>query len=723
MHTQGYFLLALAIPNLVLGSFILLRNTRDLTNIFFGSFILAAALWSLGLAGYVFTSSGESALVWAKQYYTAAALIPVFFLGFCVSFTGNRAKVKNYHTLCVLTLLTGILVTIFYNGWLIEGIRYHEWGKEVILNHSGYAAYSVYFTILVISGFLIIYRSLKTARGLYKTYLKFLFVGLAFAFFMGTAFNLFLPALGNYQYIWIGPYSTLIYISAVSYSIIKHKLFDIRSVAIRTFAYTWTLAVTGCLITVPILLLTNNLLDSRLSHASIVALALLTLFVAIVFQLIRPYFNRISNRLFYRDYYDPQAVLDELSNVLVGSVIVEDIKNKSTAILRDSLKPEFVRFYLKSDNSQGLPRELMGVLSKSSKDVVLLDETSQSRKPRLHKLMIDNNVALAARLYTRHSELGFITLGYKRSGAAYMEADKKLMSIVADEIAVGLQNALRFEEIRRFNETLQQKVDEATVQLRHANKRLKELDQTKDEFISMASHQLRTPLTTIKGYLSMVLEGDVGPVSKNEKQMIQQAFDSAERMVFLIADLLNVSRLQSGKFVIENKPTDLAKMVEAEVAQLQETAKNHHLTLTYKKPEKFPMLNLDDTKVRQVIMNFIDNAIYYTPAGGSIEVSLDVTDKELIFTVTDTGLGVPKEAQHHLFSKFYRAGNARKMRPDGTGLGLFMAKKVITTQGGAVIFNSVEGKGSTFGFSFPRHKVELKVPAPSKKPEPAALAV
>jgi signal transduction histidine kinase len=315
-------------------------------------------------------------------------------------------------------------------------------------------------------------------------------------------------------------------------------------------------------------------------------------------------------------------------------------------------------------------------------------------------------------------------LGQKQSGNLYSSQDIRVLEIIADELVIAIQNALRFEEISQFNITLQQKIEEATKELRRVNVQLKELDKTKDEFISMASHQLRTPLTTIKGYLSMVLEGDVGAVSKKQKDMIQYAFDGAERMVFLIGDLLNVSRLQSGKFVIDNKPTDLAKMVEAEITQLQETAKNHRLTLTFKKPEKFPMLNLDDTKIRQVIMNFVDNAIYYTPSGGIVTVALGVTDKEIQMTVTDNGLGVPKEAQHHLFAKFYRAGNARKMRPDGTGLGLFMAKKVVVAQGGAIIFNSVEGKGSTFGFSFPRSKVELKGNAPTataEKPKETAL--
>ena len=206
----------------------------------------------------------------------------------------------------------------------------------------------------------------------------------------------------------------------------------------------------------------------------------------------------------------------------------------------------------------------------------------------------------------------------------------------------------------------------------------------------------------------MVLEGDVGAVKKDQRKMIKQAFDSAEQMVFLIADLLNVSRLQSGKFVIENKPADLARLVTSEVDRLAETAKNHGVTLTAEVSEKFPTLNIDENKIRQVVMNFIDNAIYYTPSGGSISVKLEAGEHDVVYTVTDTGLGVPAAVQHKLFSKFYRADNARKMRPDGTGLGLFMARKVIVAQGGTIIFKSTEGKGSTFGFSFPRKAVEIK---------------
>jgi signal transduction histidine kinase len=266
----------------------------------------------------------------------------------------------------------------------------------------------------------------------------------------------------------------------------------------------------------------------------------------------------------------------------------------------------------------------------------------------------------------------------------------------------------RYEEISQFNRNSyrQKLILPHPRELQKSNEKLKALDSAKDEFISMASHQLRTPLTSVKGYISMILEGDAGEINDLQKKFLNQAFISSQRMVYLISDLLNVSRLKTGKFVIENRETYLPDTVEDELRQLDETIKARGLSIDYKKPKKFPTVMLDEDKVRQVIMNFADNAIYYTPSGGKIYIELKATDEVVKYTVKDTGIGVPKHEQHHLFTKFYRAGNARKARPDGTGLGLFMAKKVITAQGGSIIFSSEQGKGSTFGFSLPRKKVE-----------------
>jgi signal transduction histidine kinase len=202
----------------------------------------------------------------------------------------------------------------------------------------------------------------------------------------------------------------------------------------------------------------------------------------------------------------------------------------------------------------------------------------------------------------------------------------------------------------------------------------------------------------------MLIEGDVGKISADQKQLLNEVFISSERMVRLIGDFLNVSRLQTGKFVIEKHPVDLALLVQRELDGLTQNATARGMKFIYKKPKNIPILNLDENKIQQVIMNFSDNAIYYSKDKAKITVTLKKVPGYVEFKVIDTGIGVPKAEQPHLFNKFFRATNARRARPDGTGVGLFLAKKVIDDHGGKILFESKEGKGSTFGFRLPLPK-------------------
>lgn len=351
-------------------------------------------------------------------------------------------------------------------------------------------------------------------------------------------------------------------------------------------------------------------------------------------------------------------------------------------------------------------RNLILNLDKETRERVASFGLGQGIQKMLETLQKDFNVQsfYLTKLRTRERLTGVMIVGLEEPMPKV--DDIELIERLAETTGIALDNRLLFEENQRF-----------TKQLQSTNDHLKEIDEAKDEFISLVSHQLRTPLTSVKGFLSMVLEGDVGDVTKAQRSMLQQAFDSSQRMVYLIADLLNASRLRSGKFVIVNQVTNLPELVESELNQIKEAAAARQVEFIYQKPADFPKVMMDETKIRQVIMNFLDNALYYTPNGGHVAVNLRATDSSIEYTVTDNGIGVPKQEQQKLFSKLYRASNARNMRPEGTGLGLYMAKKVVVAQGGAIIFKSEEGRGSTFGFVFPRSKVEATPKQLAGKPE------
>lgn len=555
---------------------------------------------------------------------------------------------------------------------------------------------------------------------------KFVLLGIVATTVLGLASNIVIPLIGtNWNSTRYGPFLTVVFVATLSYSIVRHKLFDIRGYVLRALVYALTLSVISVIYIAPaIYLLAIVIMGYTFTPLRFTAGVIFATFAALYFENIRTWFDNITSRIFFRDTYDSALFLKNLNRQLVSTIELDTMLRGSSQLIAETIKADFCVVALHETSAVGqrfigtinrrMPTSSMQTLSMLTEDVpgtvIVTDFIEDERK--LKMLLQKSNVASLIKLShtasSQNKSLGFVMLGYKKSGNPYTSKDTQALEAIADVLTIAIQNALRFEEIQNFNITLQQQVADATRQLRRTNAKLVALDETKDDFISMASHQLRTPLTAVKGYVSMVLEGDAGKVTPMQRRMLNQAFMSSQRMVYLIADLLNVSRLKTGKFEIERTPVNLAQMISEEIGQLQEEAASHSIKLAYDKPNDFPTLMLDETKTRQVVMNFIDNALHYTPSNGHIEVQLHDSPHSVELKVVDDGIGVPKTEQHHLFTKFYRAVNAQRQRPDGTGLGLFMAKKVIVAQGGAVIFSSREGKGSTFGFTMPKSKVVVK---------------
>ncbi|OGF19455.1 hypothetical protein A3I35_03410 [Candidatus Falkowbacteria bacterium RIFCSPLOWO2_02_FULL_45_15] len=241
-------------------------------------------------------------------------------------------------------------------------------------------------------------------------------------------------------------------------------------------------------------------------------------------------------------------------------------------------------------------------------------------------------------------------------------------------------------------------------QLQKANVQLKRLDETKSEFISIASHQLRTPLTAIKGYGSMLLDGDFGNIeSAKQRDAIQKMFISGNRLISLVENLLNISRIESGRIKFSFEPKQLTDLVREVYENLKKNAEDKKLYLRFIEPKQpLPLVIMDDEKIRQVAINFIDNAIKYTKDGG-VTVSFGQKNGMVECCVQDTGMGVEPEEQARLFKKFSRGKDANLVNTEGTGLGLYVANIMIEAHKGKIWIESegVEGRGSKFCFALP----------------------
>lgn len=253
-----------------------------------------------------------------------------------------------------------------------------------------------------------------------------------------------------------------------------------------------------------------------------------------------------------------------------------------------------------------------------------------------------------------------------------------------------------------------QKIEELAHQLSAANEELKRLDAAKSEFISIAGHQLRTPLTVIKGYASMVMEGSFGEIGEKAREAISKVFISSVALTKLIADLLDLSRIEAGKIRYDMKEMKLDDVVYGVLGELQETAAAKSVTLKFSNQNlKNRVIFADIDKMHELVINLIDNAIKYSEKG-KVDVGLAETERDrkryLLLSVKDTGMGIKAEDMPKLFIKFVRSEEARKVRPDGMGIGLYFAKKIVEDHHGRVWAESPGlGKGSTFFVELPVH--------------------
>ncbi|MBU6388689.1 Cache 3/Cache 2 fusion domain-containing protein [Patescibacteria group bacterium] len=234
-----------------------------------------------------------------------------------------------------------------------------------------------------------------------------------------------------------------------------------------------------------------------------------------------------------------------------------------------------------------------------------------------------------------------------------------------------------------------------------ANERLKELDKAKSEFISVAAHQLRTPLSAIKWTLSL-LDENSGNLTPEQRSLLLKGYESNERIINLVNEMLVVTRIEAGKVQYKFSLIHLEDLVDSVILDFAGQAHARHITFTFERPATpFPYVNVDPDKIRDTIQNLIENAIRYTRDGGTIIISMKNENKFITVSIKDDGIGIPLQQQSSIFNKFFRADNAVKERTDGSGLGLFIAKSIVDTHGGNMGFESTEGKGSTFYFTIP----------------------
>jgi signal transduction histidine kinase len=716
IHTLNWTII---IPLIFLSLIVYIKNRKSLENKIFSLFIISVLIWTI--TNYIsdISKDYQQALLWSRLTILGPALMPVLFLHF--TFLYPIKKTVKKITLIILYSIPSIFILLSLTKFNIEAIKIHDWGVEVtkigILYYFLFIYIITYF-VWSITNLIIFYLKVDNTKKLQVIYI---IVGFIIAACFGLFTNLILLFLGINRYTAFGPLSGLIFTIFVSISIIRHRLMGINFVASRIYIY---LALSGfAYMFFYVVSIFEIALWDSVFHIKALSFGII---ISIIFALIYvPFAEKIkeSSDLFFFRGNNPKKVIKKLLLKLNKTVDLKEIYKTLDKTLGDVIQVKDISILSIERDLEKRKKKKISVqcsyncktkhiheetaLFKSLKKeqkIVIKDEldAEDEKSKKLKEEMEEFSVHAAVPLIHGSRLVSFIALGEKNSKASFTQEDYNFLETLKDQGSIAVDNALLYKKVQGFNRTLKRKVNEQTKELKKKNTNLKKLLKMREEFLTIASHQLRTPMTVIKGMSDMLLSNKLS--YKKKQKFIEGISTKAQKLSDIIHDILNALEMESNSFELKLKPAEVLKIINYVVKIKQKTAQEKGLSIEIKsnKEEVFALTNCH--YLEQALIYLINNAINYT-VNGKITVKVTEWRQFVLIKIIDTGIGISKEEQAHIFDKFKRGSNAPKVYTDGSGLGLFIVKRIMEAhnhRAKVYIEKSEVGKGTTMTLRLPK---------------------
>ncbi|MFA5431615.1 MAG: ATP-binding protein [Candidatus Paceibacterota bacterium] len=712
------------ITSLVLGSFVLLKNRKNLTNYTFILLSSAVCFWSFFYFLWQISTTHDTALFNTRMLSIGSIFIPIFYLHWVLSFL----ELKNIRTKFVLVF--GYIVTFLFLMFSFSPMFIKDVEKVLVFDFwpkAGYL-YTIYLIVsylgLVGYGLVQLFRNYSHSNSLRQYQIKYIIFGTVIGF-LGGATNFFLWY--DINILPVGNIVTSLYVFILFYAMARYRLMDIRIIIQKIFIYFVVAAFTYIFFYGLINFYNNTFGGVYTGTSYALGIVVAPVFVWFFYFIDRKVRVFASQHLFASLYNYQETInnlINELNNYIdlskIITLIVDTIKNtmqldKAGVVLIDMTKTpidyqiakiigfdENSGFSLVHDNF--LPKYLLKTQKPLVRDELLIisrDMEKRSRRKfiKLYQQMEKIEATLFLPLMANKNLIGIIVLGSKISGDAYTNEDLQLLDTLSKQAGIAIENAKQYKQIEEFGETLQTKVNEQTKDIEKKNEYLQELLNMKSDFLRVVNHQLNTPLSIMRGYFSMMKDGDYTP--EKALPVIEVGLD---RIINTVASFWDAYKLEGEKMKMEPEKVNITSIVNKMVKEKKglQTAKDRKLKLEIKKNDfEIPDVWCDLQKITHVISNLLDNAVNYTNKG-KISVYYEIEKDFLKINIKDTGTGIPKMDRDKIFQKFSRGTGALGMNPNGSGLGLYIAKKVVEGNGGVMSFYSEgQDKGTTFTFTLP----------------------
>lgn len=711
-----------AVLNVGLGLGVLLKHPKSDTHRAFAFLTVIVGLWAITNYFSLVAGNETDTLFWIRVVMSATSFLgpAVLLLVYC--FPQSNAKMPKPLSLSLfgtafVTSILSMTPAVFSSVSITNGVITPQ-------PNWGIALYALIFLGSLLVSFVLLILHYRRARGLVKTQIRYLVFGIISSFSLLAASNFFAVLIfKNSDFVIFGPAFTLLFVGSIAFAIIKHRFLDINLLILRALTYVLTLVVLSGLAIGGLFGIAVSIFQYQLTPAPIFIFTTLTLIIAIVARPTERVFSQLTRRLFFKSMYEPDVLLQRLGKDMTSTLDLEMMSKLVMKHLGEALqltgssllvfatddknqkiaKPDAFQLFTVDSNLQLADADtqyLRGILQNTQDapklDLAVLEEMEESpEKDFLRK----HDISVAVYLSLHNEVVGGLLLAPKLSGEAFSETDLELLKVLAPELAIAINNALSYQKIQHFADRLQEEVEAATHELQVANERLQELDMLKSEFVSMTSHELRTPLSAIKWFLELMQLDKKHPIKGKQAERLADIQKATSSMIELVSSLLNVSRIESGRLRVKPVLTKIADVIDGVVTTVKNQYDEKSQKLEISLAKSIPEINLDPELVRQILLNLLTNAHKYSDKNTSVTVTAKIDGEFLICAVKDQGAGIPEAEQPRVFEKFYRS--SQTMNVEGSGLGLYLTKKLVEISGGKIWFESKEGKGTTFFFSLP----------------------
>ena len=716
-----YIIFLILALNTIFGIGILLRNPKQTANRLYALFVLATNIWIF--SNFIEnepTLVGEAGTLFFLRLDFFFAIIAFYFwFRFVSVFADCRLGFAHLRVTRVALFAWALLVasSALYKGVLIVPSGFQD---EVVQFTNGpfFPIYALTLFGFLLGGVVVLFVGRRRA----KARNDLVFVHHIDLILLGSALSLSVALVVNLVQVYmaiplalsrVGLYGMSFMVIYTAFALVSARFFEMRLVLLRSVMFLTFSVLMANLAIFLIVFFTTKVLHIPIDHRTLVVSILVASMVALSFDALRGIFERVTDRIFFRGHYLPETVMKRVTQTMVAIPGLEEMSKELLRIFKEEFRIEKAGLLLfdKMTNDtwipSGFPVDLppsVRLTLRTSTDSFHISLEELADGP-LKEILRQYDIASLFLIKNKETPIALLLLGSKLSGEPLHDEDVQFLSVLAGELAIGIQNAQTFSMIWQFNRQLEAKVKERTEELERSQEqeleKAHEVLHLKDEFVFLAAHELRTPITAIRGFLELS-EEHMDQVPEDIRENMTAIKETSAHLNQLINDLLEIARSESGTVSIAVSPHPFPPILERVTEGVSSLLQEKSLTLQAD-VAPLPAVLCDETKLREVLLNLVSNAIKYNREGGVITIKayLNEARSKMICEVKDTGFGIPKDRQDRIFQKFFRASTPGTEGVIGTGLGLFLTRMLVEKMGGKISFTSVEQEGTIFTFTLP----------------------